>query len=164
MKNVKKSDGKFGKSKGFGFVEFKEHRHALKALRKINNNPEIFSPSMRPIVEFSIENIIRIKSKTKNKSKNKNKIMIEKKAPFLKNFKEEEYDFCGIKSRPFGEKEAVRPPKVNRKIFENLKLLKERGKELKKRKRKQKVENMIKKQKKKKQKQKKEALQQRKIR
>jgi RNA recognition motif-containing protein len=28
------------KSKGFGFVEFTEHIHALAALRKLNNNPE----------------------------------------------------------------------------------------------------------------------------
>lgn len=34
-----------GKSKGFGFVTFKEHEHALAALRAINNNPEVFSPA-----------------------------------------------------------------------------------------------------------------------
>ncbi len=28
------------RSKGFGFVEFSEHIHALAALRKLNNNPE----------------------------------------------------------------------------------------------------------------------------
>lgn len=31
-----------GKSKGFGFVSFSTHREALVALRKLNNNPNIF--------------------------------------------------------------------------------------------------------------------------
>ena len=31
-----------GKSLGYGFVSFKEHQHALTALRNTNNNPEIF--------------------------------------------------------------------------------------------------------------------------
>lgn len=30
-------------SKGYGFVSFTEHEHALEALRKINNNPSIFN-------------------------------------------------------------------------------------------------------------------------
>lgn len=34
-----------GMSKGYGFVTYKEHDDALSALRTINNNPEIFSPS-----------------------------------------------------------------------------------------------------------------------
>lgn len=31
-----------GQSLGYGFVEFKEHEHALQALRHLNNNPDIF--------------------------------------------------------------------------------------------------------------------------
>ena len=31
-----------GKSLGYGFISFKEHQHALTALRNTNNNPEIF--------------------------------------------------------------------------------------------------------------------------
>ena len=31
-----------GKSRGYGFVSFKEHQHALTALRNTNNNLEIF--------------------------------------------------------------------------------------------------------------------------
>ena len=31
-----------GKSLGYGFTSFKEHQHALTALRNTNNNPEIF--------------------------------------------------------------------------------------------------------------------------
>lgn len=34
-----------GQSLGYGFVQFKEHEHALHALRYLNNNPEIFGPN-----------------------------------------------------------------------------------------------------------------------
>ena len=32
-----------GKSRGYAFVNFLDHQHALQALRNTNNNPEIFS-------------------------------------------------------------------------------------------------------------------------
>lgn len=34
-----------GQSLGYGFVQFKEHEHALGALRFLNNNPDIFGPN-----------------------------------------------------------------------------------------------------------------------
>lgn len=34
-----------GQSLGYGFVQFKEHEHALSALRYLNNNPDIFGPN-----------------------------------------------------------------------------------------------------------------------
>uniref|UniRef100_A0A1A9ZP68 RRM domain-containing protein n=1 Tax=Glossina pallidipes TaxID=7398 RepID=A0A1A9ZP68_GLOPL len=60
-----------GKSKGFGFMSFKTHQEALLALRKLNNNPNIFSQQHRPIVAFSIEDraVHRIKEKRTEKSK-----------------------------------------------------------------------------------------------
>ncbi len=68
------------KSRGFGFVEFQSHEHALAALRKINNNPEVrfpvgllgwaplklrqyFGPSRRPIVMFAVENHLELKKR-----------------------------------------------------------------------------------------------------
>ena len=53
-----KSAGKKGEapSKGYGFITFTEHESALNALRKLNNNPDVFKKDQRPIVEFSIEN------------------------------------------------------------------------------------------------------------
>ena len=43
MRDIAKSTSKgVGKSLGYGFVSFKEHQHALAALRHTNNNPEIF--------------------------------------------------------------------------------------------------------------------------
>lgn len=53
------------KSKGYGFVEFKSHDMALKALRATNNNPDLFqsSPKTRLIVQFSIEDMRALKKK-----------------------------------------------------------------------------------------------------
>nr|XP_045583127.1 RNA-binding protein 28-like [Procambarus clarkii] len=62
------------KSRGYGFVTFTEHEHALAALRKINNNPDIFTNDQRPIVEFSLENrsVLQARQKRMEKSKEKN--------------------------------------------------------------------------------------------
>ncbi|KAI8888792.1 RNA-binding domain-containing protein [Backusella circina FSU 941] len=43
------------RSKGYGFLEFTTHAHALAALRYLNNNPDVFDDK-RLIVEFSLEN------------------------------------------------------------------------------------------------------------
>jgi len=44
MKNFKDVNiGDASSSKGYGFVNFYDPQHAIKALRAINNNPEIFS-------------------------------------------------------------------------------------------------------------------------
>ncbi|KAG2237840.1 hypothetical protein INT48_002141 [Thamnidium elegans] len=43
------------RSKGYGFLEFSTHSHALASLRYLNNNPDIFE-GKRLIVEFSLEN------------------------------------------------------------------------------------------------------------
>lgn len=52
-----------GQSLGYAFAEFQEHEHALRALRHINNNPELFGPFKRPIVEFSLEDRRKLKMK-----------------------------------------------------------------------------------------------------
>lgn len=62
MKN-KKGGGQLGTSKGFGFVAFSKHEHAILALEKLNNNPTVFSRDKRPIVEFSIENLVALNKK-----------------------------------------------------------------------------------------------------
>uniref|UniRef100_A0A1B6CES8 RRM domain-containing protein n=1 Tax=Clastoptera arizonana TaxID=38151 RepID=A0A1B6CES8_9HEMI len=72
MKDLKNVNEKgIGLSKGHGFVSFTEHADALHALRAINNNPDIFSPSKRPIVAFSIENRAVLNAKTKRAMKSK---------------------------------------------------------------------------------------------
>uniref|UniRef100_A0A0K0FME4 RNA-binding protein 28 (inferred by orthology to a human protein) n=1 Tax=Strongyloides venezuelensis TaxID=75913 RepID=A0A0K0FME4_STRVS len=69
------NDPKKGKSKGFGFVAFTEHKDALFCLKQMNNNPKLFTDEKRPIVEFCVENLtaIRAKEKRKEKSKQTNK-------------------------------------------------------------------------------------------
>ncbi|KAM9216897.1 RNA-binding protein 28 [Dugong dugon] len=52
-----------GQSLGYAFAEFQAHEHALTALRYINNNPDVFGPQKRPIVEFSLEDRRKLKMK-----------------------------------------------------------------------------------------------------
>ncbi|CAH1251114.1 RBM19 [Branchiostoma lanceolatum] len=59
LKNVN-SQG-VGKSRGYGFVSFSQHDHALRALRETNNNPNLFPDGRRLIVEFSLENKLALK-------------------------------------------------------------------------------------------------------
>uniref|UniRef100_A0A8C2UZ05 RNA binding motif protein 28 n=1 Tax=Chinchilla lanigera TaxID=34839 RepID=A0A8C2UZ05_CHILA len=64
MRDLKGVHGNIkGQSLGYAFAEFQEHEHALRALRHINNNPEIFGPLKRPIVEFSLEDRRKLKMK-----------------------------------------------------------------------------------------------------
>uniref|UniRef100_A0A914UHE8 RRM domain-containing protein n=1 Tax=Plectus sambesii TaxID=2011161 RepID=A0A914UHE8_9BILA len=60
-----------GKSRGFGFVAFSEHRHALACLQALNNNPQTFTDVKRPIVEFSIENMSALNIKRSRVEKSK---------------------------------------------------------------------------------------------
>lgn len=60
-----------GKTKNFGFLKYKEHDDALLVLRKVNNNPSIFTKNRRPIISFSLEDksVINVKTKRAEKSK-----------------------------------------------------------------------------------------------
>lgn len=58
------------RSKGYGFLEYTTHAHALAALRYLNNNPEVFGKK-RLIVEFSIENKQVIENRSKRMQNNK---------------------------------------------------------------------------------------------
>ena len=51
------------KSSERGFVEFEEHEHAVCCLRMLNNNPTTFAKSRRPIVEFAIENALKLRKR-----------------------------------------------------------------------------------------------------
>lgn len=55
-----------GGSKGIAFIEFKQHDHALCALRELNNNPDTWSKDHRPIVEFAIDNVQALKKRSMN--------------------------------------------------------------------------------------------------
>uniref|UniRef100_A0A3B5N173 RNA binding motif protein 28 n=1 Tax=Xiphophorus couchianus TaxID=32473 RepID=A0A3B5N173_9TELE len=60
-----------GQSLGYGFVQFRDHEQALATLRYLNNNPDIFGPHKRPIVEFSLEDSRKLKLKEMRKQRNK---------------------------------------------------------------------------------------------
>ncbi|KAK8963605.1 Polyadenylate-binding protein 2 [Platanthera guangdongensis] len=68
LKDNKKEQASVKKhhSRGVAFVDFEEHEHALVALRVLNNNPGTFSSDRRPIVEFSLDNLEKLRlQKTK---------------------------------------------------------------------------------------------------
>lgn len=69
--NKPTADHPKGKPKGFGFISFKKQEDALNALRKLNNNPDVFSANHRPIVSFSIEDmkVLNIKERRTERSK-----------------------------------------------------------------------------------------------
>ncbi|PWA14195.1 hypothetical protein CCH79_00012296 [Gambusia affinis] len=60
-----------GQSLGYGFVQFRDHEQALATLRYLNNNPDIFGPHKRPIVEFSLEDSRKLKLKEMRRQRNK---------------------------------------------------------------------------------------------
>lgn len=76
MRN-KQKNGKLGTSKGFAFVAFSKPEHSLAALRNLNNNPNIFSKDKRPIVEFSIENLVAINKKKTRLARSKQKAALK---------------------------------------------------------------------------------------
>jgi len=67
------SKGSVGASKGFGFVSYTSHQSALNALRKVNNNPLVFTKDQRPIIEFSIENKTALNARQKRLQKSREK-------------------------------------------------------------------------------------------
>lgn len=130
IRNVKgKGQTKLGKSSGYGFVTFTRHCDALKALRVVNNNPNIFRESKRPVVEFSIEKVTAVKKK-----RNNNDHHYDEDTNLTEEDIEDDIDspYMGVKASPFKDHEPIVLPKINRKMFENWEKLKERGKRLKK--------------------------------
>ncbi|CAL8263648.1 unnamed protein product [Merluccius merluccius] len=72
MYDRKPEKGKaMGQSLGYGFVQFQHSDHALKTIRYLNNNPDIFGTNKRPIVEFSLEDGRKLKLKEQRQQKNK---------------------------------------------------------------------------------------------
>ena len=62
MKNVNAKGN--AKSLGFGFVNFAEHKHALEALRHLNNNSEIFGDEKVSIFNCIFSNFFQLLFKT----------------------------------------------------------------------------------------------------
>lgn len=75
MRNMERLDSSgVGRSKGFGFAQFACHEDALDVLRATNNNPKIFGPDRRPIVEFAIENNLILQRLEQRRKKNFQKV------------------------------------------------------------------------------------------
>ncbi|KAH6819733.1 hypothetical protein C2S53_020813 [Perilla frutescens var. hirtella] len=56
-----RKEGEKSRPRGVAFLEFTEHQHALVALRVLNNNPDMFGTEHRPIVEFALDNVQKLK-------------------------------------------------------------------------------------------------------
>lgn len=73
------------RSRGFGFLEFSEHSDALQAVRRLNNNPTLFAPTKRPIVQFAwvdatvIRNIVRRREQSKLRQDRLQRASVEEK-------------------------------------------------------------------------------------
>eukprot|EP00658_Telonema_sp_P-2_P076546 TRINITY_DN6721_c0_g1_i1.p1 TRINITY_DN6721_c0_g1~~TRINITY_DN6721_c0_g1_i1.p1 ORF type:complete len:684 (+),score=237.70 TRINITY_DN6721_c0_g1_i1:144-2195(+) len=62
VKLVRDSGQRKGRSKGYGFIEMHTHDHALQLLRHLNNNPDTAGGKhKRPIVEFAVENVLKLR-------------------------------------------------------------------------------------------------------
>ncbi|XP_068211611.1 RNA-binding protein 28 [Palaemon carinicauda] len=144
MRNLREigNDGK-PKSRGYGFVSYTEHEHALAALRKLNNNPNIFTKNRRPIIEFSMENLEILRAREKRLEKSKEKNAAFNKVKYMKKGKKsqdgenndgwmEKASFMGSKSDPsVGVKNAL-PTNIGPKVRENRTTGKITRKQLKK--------------------------------
>ncbi|XP_022903891.2 RNA-binding protein 28 [Onthophagus taurus] len=150
MRNLRNVDARgVGKSKEFGFATFATHEDALKVLRSLNNNPNIFSVTKRPIVAFSIENRSIVKGKEKRlmiskhknpKCKDFNPNLIKKRHEFdekSKGNKHEDWkgdveaqEFSGVSAKPGVKKMRSRYNlKVQAKLhYDNMKKEKKKSK------------------------------------
>ncbi|KAK5643430.1 hypothetical protein RI129_007275 [Pyrocoelia pectoralis] len=96
-----------GRSKEFAFVAFTTHEAALHALRSLNNNPNIFSQSKRPIIAFSIENRSKLRAKERRLQNSK-----------MKNPASKNYDPNAI-GKPFKKDNAKKHKFENKPVKDN---------------------------------------------
>ncbi|KAF9901274.1 RNA recognition motif-containing protein [Linnemannia zychae] len=66
-------DTKQLRSKGYGFLEYSTHAHALAGLRWLNNNPSLFGEKKCLIVEFSVENVMVNKQRDERETRRQGK-------------------------------------------------------------------------------------------
>jgi len=52
---ARRDDNNARRSRGFGFINFKDNKSAMAGLECLNDNPTLFGGGKRPIVEFAIE-------------------------------------------------------------------------------------------------------------
>lgn len=65
------------RSRGYGFVQVKDHKFAMAILEHLNDNPKVFGSSKRPIVEFAIEDKRKLRMQQELYEKNAHKLLGE---------------------------------------------------------------------------------------
>ncbi|CAG9335070.1 unnamed protein product [Blepharisma stoltei] len=105
-------------SRGFGFVECKEHEYALTCLRGLNNNDKIFGKGKKPIVEFALEDhrMIRLR---KLKLARQQKLKEELKTKLKTEEKEEKSTKMGRGKRQRMKRKMMKEARETEKIEEN---------------------------------------------
>jgi nucleolar protein 4 len=105
IKQVKIVKDSNEKSRGFGFVEFGNHKHALAALQKINNNVQL--KGLLLLVEFAVENAMAVQKlhaimqRGKVTSQNRPKNAVEAFSKFQKKRKRSEFSDSSNKKRKY---------------------------------------------------------------
>lgn len=77
------------RSRGYGFIAFKEHDTAMKVLEYVNDNVNVFGKGKRPIVEFTIDDKRKVRMQQELHMKFQQK---------LKNLEKEKETLDGIKA------------------------------------------------------------------
>ena len=57
------------RSRGFGFVHFESHAHALAALKGLSDNPEVLPDKRLLLVEFAVDNVQKLKMHEKREER-----------------------------------------------------------------------------------------------
>ncbi|CAE8601532.1 unnamed protein product [Polarella glacialis] len=70
----RKNDKGERRSKGFGFIAFKDHAHAMAGLQYLNDNSRVFGGLRRPIVEFAVDDKRKLRMQEESISKFKVKL------------------------------------------------------------------------------------------
>ena len=123
MMNKDKATNKLSTSKGFGFVSFSTHKHALRVLRALNNNPTVFTSERRPIVEFTVENM--------NAVKKNGQFIIKESLELGLDGEHVTHPWAGYQARPFGGQEKIINPLTDKRMKDKRKKLQEKIKEQK---------------------------------
>jgi len=69
------------RSKGYGFMAFKDHDSAMRTLEFLNDNPKVFGGNRRPIVEFAVEDKRKLRMQEEEKQKFEKKLAEKKEGP-----------------------------------------------------------------------------------
>jgi nucleolar protein 4 len=105
-------DGKqVGVSRGYAFVEFTHHVHALACLRALNNQVDVDGmESRRPLVEFALENRLILKKREERKKR-----LVQKKDAMDRNIGKKEKRECVEKQETGKKKKNLAKNEVEKK-------------------------------------------------